>query len=495
MRFICLSLLWASLFFATPVASAERRVALVVGNDAYLSVPQVPNAKNDAKAMAALLREQHFDVEEHQNLGNEAFRAVVRSFLTRTEDADLAVVYYAGHGIEIDGINYLIPTDARLKTDIDATDEAVSLDRVLQMLEPVRRLRLVILDACRDNPFSAKMKRTTATRSLGRGLTQVEPSKSNTLIAFAAKAGSLAEDGSGFHSPFTAALLKHIAEPGLDIRIALGRVRDDVLDSTGSKQEPFVYGSLGGSIVTLSSQTAVAEKQDANEALRDFAIAHEAAKVETWDAFIHRYKDGNLNELARKERDRLTVLQSALANRAPPGGPSSSVEGRIRVDIDDVSRMRIAQIAERSKMPLPQYSFSAAETKLSDRFYRFLGVWASSVGFNGGPVQAMLIIFDVSEKGNVHGHWIIGAPPPSSRDLLPARSIPILGSISGNKLLFSTQNADIEAALDYKGQFNLKVVQTAKGTSSRVGLRPLWTLTGRHSFPATSANSRRTPGK
>ena len=140
-------------------------------------------------------------------------------------------------------MNYLIPVDARLKADLDVQDEAVPLDRVLQVLEPANKLRLVILDACRDNPFLPTMRRTVATRAVTRGLAQVEPSRPNTLIAFAAKAGSTADDGDGEHSPFTEALLKHIAVPGLDIRLALGRVRDDVIEKTKNAQEPFVYGS------------------------------------------------------------------------------------------------------------------------------------------------------------------------------------------------------------------------------------------------------------
>lgn len=178
-------------------------------------------------------------------------RRVIRDFSEMTRDADMAVVFFAGHGIEVDGSNFLIPTDAKLERDIDIEDEAIALDRVVRMLEPAKKLRLVILDACRDNPFARTMKRTMVSRSVGRGLAKVEPPTSDTLIAFAAKAGSLAGDGDGIHSPFTAALLKHIATPGLDLRIVFGRVRDEVIKNTSNRQEPFVYGSLGGSNVAL----------------------------------------------------------------------------------------------------------------------------------------------------------------------------------------------------------------------------------------------------
>jgi formylglycine-generating enzyme required for sulfatase activity len=163
----------------------------------------------------------------------------------------VAVLYYAGHGVEVDQTNYLIPVDARLATDFDIEDETLPLDRVLQAMEPARRLRLVLLDACRENPFLKSMKRTVATRSVGRGLGRVEPAAANTLIAFATKPNAIAEDGKGPNSPFTAALVRHLLTPGLDLRIALGKVRDEVMASTGGRQEPYVTSSLGGDVVAI----------------------------------------------------------------------------------------------------------------------------------------------------------------------------------------------------------------------------------------------------
>src|SRR5262249_27029398 len=137
------------------------------------------------------------------------FKRALRDFADQVEDADIAVVYYAGHGIEVDGTNYLVPVDAALQRDRDVEDEAVTLDRILRLLEPAKRLRLVILDACRDNPLTRTMKRTLSTRSVGHGLAKVEPATTDTLIAFAAKAGSTAFDGDSSNSPFTAALIKN----------------------------------------------------------------------------------------------------------------------------------------------------------------------------------------------------------------------------------------------------------------------------------------------
>ena len=171
-------------------ALAEKRVALVIGNSTYKHVTKLTNPTNDAAAVANLLRTSGFDVvERKQDLTISEMKRAIRDFTDKTQDADIAVVYYAGHGIEVDGTNYMIPIDAELARDIDVEDKTVCLDRIVKVLEPVKRLRLVILDACRDNPFSKTMKRTIGTRSIQRGLAKVEVQSSDTLIAFAAKAG------------------------------------------------------------------------------------------------------------------------------------------------------------------------------------------------------------------------------------------------------------------------------------------------------------------
>jgi uncharacterized caspase-like protein len=242
---------WAGWLFGGP-ALADKRVALVIGNSAYEKVASLGNPANDAIAMTATLKEAGFDiVDSRSNLNVADMRRAFRDFSDKSRDADVAVVYYAGHGIEVDGTNYLIPVDAALERDLDAYDEAISLDRVLATIEPAKKLKLVILDACRNNPFATTMKRTIGSRAIGRGLARVEPTSPNTLIAFASKAGSTASDGDSKSSPFTSALIKHIATPGLDLRKVFGFVRDDVLKNTSNRQEPYLYGSLGGEDVSL----------------------------------------------------------------------------------------------------------------------------------------------------------------------------------------------------------------------------------------------------
>jgi hypothetical protein len=309
--------------FGSSAALAEKRVALIIGNSNYKNVAKLPNPVHDATAVAALLRSAGFDtVEAKSNLGIAELRRAIRDFSDTVADADVAVVFYAGHGIEVDGTNYLVPTDAILQRDLDVEDETVSLDRVLKVLEQAKRLRLVMLDACRDNPFSRSMKRTIATRTVGRGLARVEPASSNTLIAFAAKAGSVAADGDGTNSPFTTALLKYIAAPGLDLRLAFGRVRDDVMSSTRNQQEPFVYGSLGGSTVTLVP--GAADNAPAIAARQPDGASFEIAFWETikndrnpllFEAYLKRYPNGAFADIARisLKQQQTAALQTKVA--------------------------------------------------------------------------------------------------------------------------------------------------------------------------------------
>src|SRR5712664_458519 len=186
------------------VAHADKRVALVIGNSAYKNVNRLKNPANDAAAVVAMFKAAGFDsVDLRQDLNVVEMRRALREFGNKARDTDVAVIYYAGHGIELDGTNYLIPVDATLETDTDVLDETFPLDRVLFAVEPAKQLRLIILDACRDNPFAKTMKRTIGSRGIGRGLAKVEPSSPNTMIAFAAKAGSTASDGdSKNNSPF-----------------------------------------------------------------------------------------------------------------------------------------------------------------------------------------------------------------------------------------------------------------------------------------------------
>ena len=221
--------------------------------------------------------------------------------------------------MEFDGTNYLIPTDARLANDFDVEDEAIPLDRLLAATRAAKKLSLIILDACRENPFLHLEGGMATKRVSFKGLVPLELTGTNTLVAYAAKAGSVSFDGSGANSPFTTALVKYIAEPGLDIRMALGKVRDEVLATTGNAQEPSIYGSLGGSnifLVPASSKAGPLDGQDADHvAASDYEKAERLGSRQAWQVFLAAHNSGYYVSLARIHLARLQPIEAKRRRR------------------------------------------------------------------------------------------------------------------------------------------------------------------------------------
>ncbi|MBR1170082.1 caspase family protein [Bradyrhizobium sp. DASA03005] len=317
MRLRLFVLLIVAIWVGAGPALAEKRVALVMGNSAYTNVARLANPANDAALVGGMFRKAGFDIVDIKlDLNVVDMRKALREFGSKVRDADVAVVYYAGHGIELDGTNYLIPTDAALETDTDVLDEAFPLDRVLFAVEPAKQLRLVILDACRDNPFAKTMKRTIASRAVGRGLAKVEPTSPNTMVAFAAKAGSTASDGDAKNSPFATALVDRLPTPGLDLGKAFRFVRDDVLKTTGNKQEPFVYGSLGGDDVALVPAKPIVTGPQANPqdtVRRDYELALQLGTRDGWTAFLASFPSGFYADLAKGQLNKIAAEETRAA--------------------------------------------------------------------------------------------------------------------------------------------------------------------------------------
>ncbi len=336
-RLVPAVLLFAALVLPTLAAAQERaaKVALVIGNSRYATVSHLPNPRNDAKDMAEALRRLGFNVTEGHDLGVSAMRRHLASFADEAADAEMAIVFFAGHGVEIDKRNYLIPVDATLRSDRRVRFEAIELDDVVATLNDVHGLRLILLDACRTNPFVPKMRVTSATRSIGRGLSGVEPSE-GLLIGYAAKAGTVAEDGRQRNSPYTRALLAHLEEPGLEVQFLFRKVRDEVLKATAGKQEPHTYGSLPGKQIYLKARApeppptaAVASvptlaapprRYDAGKNTEFEALfwrsIERSEDPREFEAFIARFPSGTFAPLARIRLDRLTS--------APPGNSAKS---------------------------------------------------------------------------------------------------------------------------------------------------------------------------
>ena len=249
----------------------NTRIALVIGNSSYVSAPALPNPTNDAAAMADSLRRLGFDVTEGVDLDTAGMVSALRSFGAKAEAADVALVFYAGHGIQVSGENYLLPIDASLQRERDLNYEGMPLNLILSEASQARKLAVVIVDACRDNPFTSQLRTAmgpTRSTAVGRGLVRID-APADTLVAFATRDGDVAEDGAGFNSPFTSALLSHMGEPGVEIGDYFRRVRDSVISSTDGRQEPYVYGSIGADQFYLNPQAA--------EARIDVALPQSAA--------------------------------------------------------------------------------------------------------------------------------------------------------------------------------------------------------------------------
>jgi hypothetical protein len=229
-------------------AKTDHRIALVVGNSAYESVPALANPERDARLVAATLKRTGFDaVTLLTDVRKDQLVGALQKFALEADKADWAVIYYAGHGMEVGGTNYLVPINAKIASDRDINFEAVPLEQVLNAAERAKKLHLVILDACRDNPFKARMKRTLtiASRSVSTGLAAIEP-EAGTLVVYAAKDGQQASDGDGIDSPFALAFVKEVQVPGIEVRRLFDLVRDDVMEVTDRRQQPFSYGSISG---------------------------------------------------------------------------------------------------------------------------------------------------------------------------------------------------------------------------------------------------------
>jgi uncharacterized caspase-like protein len=464
--------LLAGLILACQPALAEKRVALVLGNSAYQNVPPLANPVNDAALMADTFKKAGFDqVELKQNLTVQETRRALREFADKSNDADIAVIYYAGHGIEVDGGNYLIPVDAKLERDDDVYDEAFSLDRILATVEPAKRLRLVILDACRDNPFAQKMKKSLATRAIGRGLAKVEPASPNTLIAYSAKAGSTAQDGAGKDSPFTAALANHLTTPGLDIRRAFGFVRDDVLKTTNNRQEPYVYGSLGGDDVPLvpnrSLTPPAAPAPDAQADIRrDYELALQVGNRGAFEAFLAQHHDGFYANLAKLQLDKIAADQAHTAaveksrqadqerDRLAAEGAKKETQAKAEADAKAAEQARIA--AENAQQVAQQQAADAERKRVEPAAVpanqsvpasRAPENHTAVAALDPAPSQADLAKSVQSELrrvgcygGNADGNW----------DQPSQRSLSQFNRSAGTRLDVKTVNADTLDAIKQK---------------------------------------------
>jgi choice-of-anchor C domain-containing protein len=275
----------AIVFLSGLSAAAEKRVALVIGNGAYVSLPALPNPANDGRDITALLRTLGFEVLEGIDLDRSHFVALTAKFLDVARGADAALVYYSGHGIQYEEDNYLLPTDASVTSAYGVKSEAMSLKGLLGELEGLAKVNLLFLDACRDNPLADRLAAafpTRSGRSLGRGLTRVDPSSANTLIAFAAAPGQVALDGTDHNSPFASAFLSEVGRSRDEISILFKAIARDVAEATGDAQHPQIVSAMTVNFYFQGSDATVTVTEGGNGAQ---AAYDAAARIGTERAF------------------------------------------------------------------------------------------------------------------------------------------------------------------------------------------------------------------
>lgn len=350
-------LLICAMFAATP--SLASKVGLVIGNSAYENTGALPNPKNDARLFADFLRSVGFRVTEV----SDATRGQMSEALTRFSNAlqpdDTAVFYYAGHGLQMDGENYLVGIEAALRSQFDVPAETVSLSSIIQTLEARAHISILFIDACRDNPLADQLAKVTTTRSISHGLAPVQSQGDGTMIAFAALAGQVAYDGGTSNSPFTTALVAHLGEPGIEIGTAFKRVIRDVRQATGDKQVPQIVSSLsseiylGGETVPASNAPELPVQaadfppvvatpapapadtsrntSDVDVAELDYSVAQSIGTPRAWMLFLKKHPQGDLALAA------MTALDSS-AGSSPEGiedglGLSKSIRTRIQLEL------------------------------------------------------------------------------------------------------------------------------------------------------------------
>ena len=404
-------------------AWAGQRVALVVGNAAYAHAPALATPLNDASDVGEALERLEFAVTRVENADQAALLRRLRAFATAAEAAETAVVFYAGHGVAVDGRNFLLPVDARLASERDIEFEAVPLALAERAVARAAKVRVIVLDASRENPFVSSMGEAEAMRSIGRGLARLKPS-TGTLVASAATEGTLALDGQGPNSLYGKTLLRYLEEPGLEVGAMFDKVREAVLAATGGSQEPTVYGSLLSASAYLgpspsSTESQAATQEAAGEGAPDRLTAEMlAAERLYWDSvkdssdpaeirtYLDRYPNGTYAALARVRVGRLKREAGATAASAGSGAETP------------------AGTAETGPALEPEAAEKALGLRRDDR--RLIQSGLTALGFDPGPVDG---VFGRGTRAAI-GKWQTaeGRPDTGYLDVAAARALAKAGA-------------------------------------------------------------------
>lgn len=420
---------------AVPVAAAKR-VALVVGNSDYQHATALPNPRNDAKLIAASLQRLNFDVVSGIDLGFRDFGRKLKEFRRKLQGADVALLFFAGHGLQVKGENYLIPVDAELEEELDLSYQAVRLNSVLSEMERTAATKIVFLDACRDNPLARTLHRSMgATRSSGddgapRGLARINTA-SGTMIAFATEPGDVALDGTGTNSPFTTALAKHIEAPNLDVAQMMRRVRTDVLQMTSKRQTPWTSSSLTNDfffnkrevVVASANRDIVVEARPPSPPQQTTSLVpHDSAlELSAWDAiknsgnvylfesFLSAYPSGNFAVIAR-------ALVSELKKKEAAEKVASRPAPKAEVAPAPQPEVKVAKLAEEARSAAPAVVETHTPIQLASMLQQALknaGCYVMGVDgkWGNGSRRAM-------QTFNMHAKLSLPADPPTSKTVV-----------------------------------------------------------------------------
>jgi hypothetical protein len=396
-------------------------------------VPALPNPPRDAGDVANALQQLGFNVTRLIDGDLAQMNQALIEFAAAAARADTAIVFYAGHGIEAGGQNWLIPVDAEIASDTDASKRAISLHQVQGLVEKTGGLGLVILDACRDNPFAMKVAAEapaaasggtpqTTSRSISHGLAPTNPS-GNVLIAFSAKDGTTAEDGTGRNSPFTTALLYHLGDPGLEVTFLFRIVRDEVMKATNNAQQPFVYGSLSKEAIYLKPPNG----------------------------------------------DQVLATMPTIAPETRPANPLFSADDAKRVEA----------FARDKHFNMPVFQIDAVDGDVPDSFKPFLGVWGSRIGNGGGSGrQIMLIVSHIDKDGVASGYYVYGPPTAKTWNQNPSgfktfKTNIVDGALRIQLLALNKPYAVMFKCID-QGRMHYQAEEDKRGSTNT--LYPVWRL-------------------
>lgn len=406
----------AELVQASAFAADGKRVALVIGNSKYAHQPVLPNPAGDAHLMTEVLRKAGFIVIEGADLDYAAMRDRLNKFTEASYEADTALIYYAGHGMQVSGKNYLIPIDAELKAPAHLKTRTVQIDELLAALPPDPAVGIIILDACRDNPMARTLAASLpkSRSATAPGLAPIDVSSADLgsgglLIAFATDPGSVSYDGLGANSPYTASLARHVAEPGVDIQSALTRVRGEVTAKTNGRQRPWYNASLGREVfigpakaepaVGLEQAPMVNSAQSTEPDLRGWQVEQrvwdEASKRNTvahYEAYLRQFPNGAFASLAHINLDQLKKAPPVVAEvesdplrygtAAEPSAATADLDNEAGTELTEsaVGLDRQKKIDLQERLIAIGYDLDGADGTFGAATRRAIGLWQKESG-------------------------------------------------------------------------------------------------------------------